>query len=322
MRQRILWVLMAAEAVLCICLYSFGTVFTSVFSSVMAFPFEQTGLFLRWLSLSGKAGNAAAIFLYAGISLAPAGILLVRRRNRRWYLEDILIGILCILLFVVLYVMINPSVLSSGLAAGTDTAFGKAFMGGMVWSVVSAFVVLKLLRLFFGADRQKLQNYLSWLLTVVNLIFVYMAAGVSYGTFLESVARFRSGNTASGSGLEISIVFLFIRYLVNALPYVMDIMIVFSVQSLMRAMKKDRYSEETAVLAKRLSKLCGMALIVMTLSGLLFNFLQLIFLNALKEIHGQIQLPLFSMVFVLGALLLAALIRENRQLKNENDMFI
>ena len=53
-----------------------------------------------------------------------------------------------------------------------------------------------------------------------------------------------------------------------------------------------------------------------------FTLPQIVFAGSLLVIVGFLYLPLFSVAFVLAALLLARFLEENRQLKQDNDLFI
>jgi len=64
----------------------------------LAVPFAQIGLGLRMLSLSGTAGNIAALILYFVLSLFPIILLPVICRRRRLAPEDGLLAVLSVLL--------------------------------------------------------------------------------------------------------------------------------------------------------------------------------------------------------------------------------
>ena len=73
--------------------------------SLFAIPFTLAGSGLRRLSLSGTAGNVAAVVLYTALSVLP----LLLNLKCKWYLEDVLPVVCSLLMFFVLYYMINPS---------------------------------------------------------------------------------------------------------------------------------------------------------------------------------------------------------------------
>ena len=57
-------------------------------------------------------------------------------------------------------------------------------------------------------------------------------------------------------------------------------------------------------------------------ADILFNLLQLFFQKQLYQINYVVQVPVFSIVFVLAVLLFARYIKEMQELKEENDLFI
>ena len=71
-----------------------------------------------------------------------------------------------------------------------------------------------------------------------------------------------------------------------------------------------------------MATLCRKALVAVVLTNVGFNLLQMLFADSLLIIDGFLYLPLFSVAFVLAALLLARFLAENRQLKQDNDLFI
>ncbi len=322
MKRRTLCVLLGAEAALCVML-QFGRAFLPQwFGAAMAFPFEQLGLLLRAMSLSGGIGNACALILYAALCLCPVLALLLAHRKRKLYPEDALLGVCCVLLFFVLYAMINPAMLANYPGMPVGQSVYKALLGGIVYSVIVGYFVLRLLRSFASADTGRLQRYLSAMLLVLNVVFIYLAFGGCLGELLDSIAALRAGNTGDGQSLGVSCAFLILQYGVNALPYVLDVLIVFALLDLLREQRAERYSDGAARAADRLSRLCGTVLAVTVLTQTGFNLLQLIFLKTLRVVNGVLAVPLLSMAVALIALVFAQYIRESKRLKDDNDMII
>lgn len=318
MKKKAFIFFLACEAVLCILLSFFQEILPGVFTSVMAFPFEQIALGLRILSLSGSAGNAAAIVLYVAVCLIPAALLLVLRRKRGLVPEDALLVLLSGVLFAVIYLMINPGMIPY--PVGPDA--GRGFLGAIAWSVIAGYVLLRVLRLFFAADVPRLQKYMAALLHGLNILFVYLAFGSAFGELLNSFETLRAGNVGNEHTLGGSYVFLVLQYLVDALPYVLDILAVFSGIRLLTELRADRYSQASVDAAHRLSRICGLALTIIVISNMGFNLLQLVFMKSLRVLSSTVQIPVLSVAFLLATLLLAQYIRENKQLKDDNDMFI
>lgn len=316
--------LLLVEAILCVVLCVLGNVSGENIAHMMAFPFAPIGDGLRALSLSGSMGNVVAILLYGGISLLPVGVLLFQASKKSLHWEDSLLVVLSPLLFVVLYEMINPGTLPLGPTElgmlGDDVR--KAMLGCVVYSVLVGYLVMRALRLFFSAGKIQLQKYLFILLGLLNMILVYLVFGGCLQKFLQTVESTKAANQGTEDGLTLTYAFLFLQLLVDALPYVLDILIVFASQHMLQKLQKDAYCEESMEAAGKLSKVCGRSLKVTILSIVVFNLLQLLCAKNLRVVNGFVNIPILSIVLTLAALLVAKLVTEGKRLKDDNDMFI
>lgn len=325
MKRNIYITLLAAEAAACVIFAALQTASapSGVFSAAMAFPFEQIGLTLRALSLTGRTGNAAAAVIYTALCLSPAAALLVLRKRRKLFPEDALLCLLSAALFAVLYLMVNPGMIgwfTGGAAAGQ--AAGKAVLGGAAYSVICGYLVLRALRLFMRqSDAAVLARYLAVMLGVLGAIFVFMASAC-FGGLLGSVTALKAANTGNEHLLGASYTFLILRFTVDALPYVLNVFVVLAALRLIEEFRADRYSAGTVAASGRVSKLCAVALAVSVLAGIGFNLLQLVFAKPLTVISVSVDIPVFSIAFVLAALLLTRFAAENKRLKDDNDAFI
>lgn len=324
MKKTLYFGLLLAEAVICVVLCVLGNVSGEEIAHIMAFPFAPIGDGLRALSLSGGVGNVVAIILYAGISLFPAGVIFVHVRKKKLHREDWLLVVLIPLLFVVLYEMINPGTLPLGpMELGMmGTAVRNAMLGCLVYSVLVGYLVLRALRLFFGAGKEKLQGYVSLLLGMLNVMLVYLVFGGCLQKLLQTFQSTKAANQGAEDGLAFTYVFLVLQMLVDALPYVLDILIVFACQHMLKELGKDAYSKDTMEAAGKLAKVCGLSLKITILSTVVFNLLQLLCAKNLRVINGFVNIPILSIILVLTALLVAKLVTEGKRLKDDNDMFI
>jgi hypothetical protein len=314
--------LLGIEAVLCVLLNIMKASFSDKFTAVMAFPFEQIGILLRTLSLHGGIDNIAAIVIYAAVSLLPVVALLILMKRRKLQWEDGLLVLMSAALFAVLYLMINPGFINQFFGKAAGLAVSKAILGGTVYSVFCGYLVLRVLRLCFDSGTEKLQKYMAIMLGVLNALFVYVIFGACFNDLLNSITTLRSGNIGNEHLLDASYVFLVLQFTVDALPYVFNVLVVFAALQLLSEMRSNRYSNSSVEAAGKLSRLCGLALSVTVLSNIAFNLLQIPFAKMLMVINSSVQIPILSIAFLLAVLLLARFISENKQLKDDNDMFI
>lgn len=321
MKTRRFPVFLAAEAVLCLLLYWAVEAQPQWFSTALAFPLEQLGKGLQVLSLSGEVGNDVAIVLYLLLSLLPLFAFYYIKCRRALQAEDGLLFLLSIFLFAALYWMVNPGLIPA-YAGLKNMEAEKSVLGGCVYAILASYGILRFLRYFRKADRNGLQHCLGLLLRVLAVLFIFCAFGAEFGAFLDKVEVIRASNQGNERLLGPSYVFLFLGYLTSALPYVLDAAVIFAGIALIKTLETDRYSEETVQAAHKLSKLCVNCLAAIVLVSLAFDLLQVVFMESISNISITIQLPILSIAFVLFALLLAQFIGENKQLKEDNDLFI
>lgn len=322
MKRGIFIGILVAEALACIVLCFLKASFSGAFSTALAFPFEQIGMGLRALSLSGSVGNAVAIVVYIVISLLPAIILLVLRKKRKLQAEDGLLVVLSILLFVVLYLMINPGFIDIPITDMDGAAFGKAMLGSVMYSVLIGYLTLRILRLFFVGGTDKLIHYMAVMLGLLNVIFVYLIFGAGLNNLIQSIVTLRADNAGYEYLLGLSYVCLILQFIVGVLPVILNVLIVFTALRLLDELLKDRYSAETLAVAECMSKQCVLVLVVTILSNIGLNLFQLLFTRSLMVHDSTVQVPVFSIIFVLAVLLLTRFFAANKQLKEDNDMFI
>jgi len=322
MKRKIYWGLLMLEAAVCIVISVLQVVRLDALTSVLAFPYEPLGNMLWALSVSGTFGNLIAIVLYAAISLLPVGYLLFIRKRRGWYPEDWLLVLASAMLFFVLYIMINPGLLPSILGMMAKSGMGKGFLGGVLSSIFVGYVVLRVLRYSKEADAGKLAVYLSALLSLLNFVFVFCIFGGLFSSLVSSLSSLLGNNADVQSGAGLSGLFLVLQFCVNALPYVLDILVITFGRHLLDAYVQDPFSERTTIAGKRLSRLCINALTATVLATVGFNLLQLLFASTLLVVNGKLVVPVFSLAFVLATLLLSNLLSGTKALKDENDLYI
>ncbi|MDR0886979.1 MAG: hypothetical protein LBN22_11645 [Clostridiales Family XIII bacterium] len=321
--KRNIWICcFTIEAILCIIISIIRAAFPSVFSSLAAFPFEQIGFGLRKLSLSGAMGNIFAILIYCVFCLIPIACFLFIRNKRKLYPEDGLLVLLSAVLFGVIYLMINPSdFLAENLGSGMPSA-GKAVFTGIIYSIMTGYIILRIIRLISENGTKKLYRYMKICLYLLNILFVYLAFGMCFDNLLDSIRTLKVGNLGNGNSLDASYIFLVLQFIGNALPYVLDIWIVSIAFKLLTNMQEDLYSTKTITTTLQLSHICITVLKINILTGIAINVLQLLCTKWLMVIHTSVQFPIQSILFVLATLILTRFVIESKQLKDENDLYI
>ncbi|MCL2631923.1 MAG: hypothetical protein FWD45_02375, partial [Coriobacteriia bacterium] len=107
------------------------------------------------------------------------------------------------------------------------------------------YFVLRVLRLFSNGGTEKLAHYMSVMLRLLAVLFVYVIFGVCFNGLLDSVTALRAGNVGNEHLLGTTYAFLVLQLIIDALPYAFNVLILFTALHLLDEMRVDRYSAET-----------------------------------------------------------------------------
>lgn len=316
--KRKAFLLLSLEALACAAYVFLGQALPSLFGALVTFPFKQIGLGLRALSLSGGGGNWAAIGLYGLLCLLPAGLLLLRKPH---HCEDLLLVLLSVVLFPVMYLMVNPQLLSGWLGQVYETMGGE-LLCLVTWSILVGYGLMTVLRKCFTAQHPKLTDYLKGLLVAYCAALVFGVFGNGLDSLLTNMDALRQANTGSANGLTLTYVFLVLQFFANNLPNVLFCGILLDACALLELLQTDGYTDSLISAADALSHRCGRMLMLVVLSNVCFNVVQLLFIRNLRNVSTVVRMPLDILLLVVGMLLIARFIRAHKALMDENDSFI
>lgn len=292
--------------------------------TIFSFPMDQIGLLLRNLSLSGAIGNVIAIILYAAISLIPAFGYLYLRAKKKNLKADVFLLFISIYSFIMMYFMINPGLFPSVIPEG-----GKMMLGSTFYSLLCTYFVLRILSTWKKADIPELQkgirNFLYVLIVIFVLVLVF-ECGVGTVERIQTVKASNSGVDFMGlyeaSSLIPTYLFVILQGIVKAVPYIFDIVITIIAMKAIRLLSTNGNMEEAMGAVEKLTRVCTNALGISVVTSLGFNILQLLFQSMLYNVNFSVELPIFSLVFVLAVLLFARYMQEYQKMKQEHDLFI
>ncbi len=326
MRQKLFWIL-GIEAVVCVILCILQHSFSGWFSSLMAFPFEQIGVGLRALSLSGTPGNIAAIVIYLAVCISPLIYCLMRRKQRS--AADSVLLLTSLLLFVCMYFMINPAKMP-GMQSPDAAQIGKAALGAMVYMTLILYLVLRMTRGF--SDEKKGLRYLGIILTLFCVVLVFSIFGAGPQAIMQNMQKFNSENAVTSDSfglvyggapeLALSRTFIVLQGLSALLPNAMELLIIFSALGLIAQFKKDAYGAGVGKAAAKLSRICLISVISIIVAQLAVNCLQLLMGGQILSVSFTANIPLDTLAIALVTMLLAKFFERSRQLKADNDMII
>lgn len=336
MKRKTLLLVLTIEAVICFAAAIWGSSnASSAFGTVMSFPFVQIGNLLRLLSLSGSLGNIIAIVHFVAIGAIPIAYLLKRILTKKAKAEDTLLIVMSALLFLSLYWNINPVYFSSLWAIGGPSAeFGAAILGSVTYSVLAGYIIFKAMRNLNYSGTGETLKYLKIFFAVTAVILVYSIFGDGISSLTARMAAIASTNTNTDPMLaffpselvnwplvftQSFVVFLFI---LNQIPSLINIAIVFWAIRLSEELMADRYGENVMTAANSLVSICKKSVVAIMLCTITGNLLQLIFSKWLLSSNFVTIIPLFQLALVLSMFLLAKYFAESKKIKTDNEQFI
>lgn len=305
MSQKRYWLILALAALCAFCTAAISAFSPEILTSTPGFPYQMIGFLLRKLSLFSVSGNIAAWVIYVLFSLAPAAVFAMLKIKNRFVPADLCLPLLSAMLFFCLYRCINPHLLVLG-------EFSAAMLCGALHSILIGYGFLRMMHNAAGADPIKLQRFIRLLLYAFAVFFVYLIFSASVQTLTNSVKALLSGNTERSFSRTFTLILLVIGFICDILPYAMNLLVIESMLNLF----SDSFSSE------QLIRRCQNALNISILSTIGYNAVQVFCARVLLHVHIAIELPLFALGFLAAVMLLAQYIRENRQLKADNDLFI
>ena len=159
--------------IICFCAAALLTLFVvltkylpNLFSSLMAFPFEQIADGIGLLSKAGRVGNGLAAAVWIGISAIPAIIALRYKKGKETVLERVSLCVLSGTILLALYGMVNPRFFRPALSEGFSeySKLIKVIFGVSIWAVVVLCIILRLIRLFRQGNKEQLFKYMQTVL--------------------------------------------------------------------------------------------------------------------------------------------------------------
>lgn len=311
MKKRISF--LAVGAAICVLLLLIFVTDASRLTAI-ALPFVWIGNGLRALSLSGTAGNIAAIGLYVLACLLPMLLAL----KRKWRIEDWLLPVTSGAMAYILYLMINPGLRPAALSGDVGTLICAC----SVYSVLLAWSVIRLLRYCDNAGVSKIYGALRIFLAICAVECVWIGFGIGFGSFRADIAAMQEANTMPGLNLVPTYIFQFLTFGVTALEYGLDALVMFLGIGLLRELEKDPYSDSSYMAAERCAAWCRRAMIIIATAYAALNLAQVFFAGLLHYLDSQFRFPVISMAIVFAMLALSRLLYQGKQMKEDNDLFI
>ena len=273
--------------------------------------FSHMGQWLRALSLSGAAGNAAAWVIVLLLAALPALGLLWRGRCG-W---DWLLLLAALQILAGLYFLVNPTLLDTPMDASSLWALAAACGTG---ATLTAWAVLRGLKQLETAACT-LTALLDGAGYLLLCLAVWNRAAELYGA-IQSVAE---GNTAiPADQLFPTYVSLTLLAIAGLIPQVLSCLVLLWGGDLARAMEAAPFSGDTAALAEKLSRRCAGTATLSVLVCVAGNAAQMLLFSVLRHISAMISFPVETVLLAAALGLLCRYIQGAKAVNDDNESII
>lgn len=322
MKRRRINSFLIGEGVACIVLFILIKDQAIGYDSIISFPFVHMGNLLRKLSMSGSSGNIIAWIAYVLLCAWPLLLLGLRIRKRSQNLADMLLVVLSALLFVSMYFMINPGLAMGVLMpAGLGDAW-KIGISSVIYMVVLAYVVLRLILRFQTGKTERLLADLAFMLIVFAVLLVMALTFAMPFEIMREMESIEAANTMTGIDFSLTHLFVVLRKIIIMIPLLYQILIVLAGFDLVQELKIERYSTEVVEKAIHVGNRCKEAIVATVLASVLINITQLIVGAKLLHSNYHLEIPLLSILTVIITMLLAKYFAHSVEIKKEMDLFV
>jgi hypothetical protein len=290
-------------------------------AGLISFPFAQIGGLLRRMSLENAVGNIVAVLLYGAMGLAPLLALLWRIVKRKAGFEDSLLVVISALLFFMIYLIVNPGLVIQHLEF-MDFRLGKAILGGVFYSVLIGYLILRLLRRVNGSKASKMLDWLRLFLALAAGVMVFSVFYLGVANLVGTIQQVKSANTDPSISLAATNVLIVIRFILQQIPVVLSVWLLLLAIGLAGALKKEQFGRETVEAAGKLGAFCKLTLAITVLSAIVANLMQLLFSRSLLQSDFAVDIPLTSVILMLIVLVLAQYLDDSSKLNEDNQLII
>lgn len=314
MKHKKYYICLGIEAVLLIVLNAISQRVNPPVTSLLAFPFEQIANGLMLLAGSGSMGNGLALALLVCTAAVPTVLSFVGQKQQKYAIEMAAGIITSFVILIALYGMMNPYRFCPSILAGTEgwTPVLMGVFGVTIWSCIVDCVILRLLRLFRSGKVKSLRHYLVTAVFSVGIIFTVFCFSTPVSVMFSNINKSQS---------SLDIVFAILRFAASVIPYLLNIRVCVTIVDLIQAVEQN-HAEVLKASAEKTVNLCCLSLLVTAALTAVWNILQMIFMKYLSNVHASADIPFVSIIFTLMILLISRLLVENRNLHDDNDLFI
>ena len=315
-------ILFIIEAIVCGVLARVVNISNSKIDNLLVYPFVT--LANKLFNISVKGNNFLAWLILIEVVLIPIVIMVVILIFKKFKPIHIMLPVLSIYLFYIIYSIINPTTLVSTI--GKNGYYSIVDLENALCSVfyilLISYIVLMFIQRFKGASEKRIISYIEIIIIAVGLILVANSIYINYFESAKSYSSVYKEISPYGIDMKYTKIFYILKYIIEALPTILYVVMSIIGISILDNMKLDRFDEKVIKQTKLLSKISIISVIIMVMVNLGFNVLTLPYISKLYGDFRCFVVPVYFIVFSLGILLFSKYIEDTKKIKDDNDLFV
>ncbi len=297
-------------------------------------PFVWAGAGLRALSLSGWAGNALAVLLYALLSLTPLWPFVSKARLKvhsfRWHLVA-----MSAYLFFLLYFMVNPSMIQTLFHSNMGAQQEALRVEQLILCIFFYSLLIACWILGIMADAGRIPLQLRRLMIVLGAVMIVSVFYINVANLKSALAslpkppedifglRFTSSIPgAAGSPPAYDGFMAVVRFVFDSAPVILLLTVLSMAGKLLHSLERSFFSEDNQRHAAAIAGRCRLVILVSLGGMLITNVLQLLLARGLHNVNVSGQIPLITLILSLAMMLVSRYLERSFAVYRENQMMI
>lgn len=313
MKAKNIRLIILVSMIVLLVLAAIGYLNGAVYSTFLAFPFQQIIMLVSFLSTKGVILNGIGIFVYLAVTLLPFVYLVDKVLKGRANVEDLLLILLSITIGYSLYVGLNP--VSEHIQIDSkEFVIERYTVISMVnyWILIS-YLAIKLIRNVEKIDSNNSILYIQYLLAFVSLVIIVNIIGVELPNY---IMQSKAMGDPNGNGRNIA--FVFLSFLTRMVPSLLAVILIF------RSFELNRKNIEVRIVrfAQRIKKLSRLFLMISFGVIGVHSFISVFFIDYVASKNMISMAQLASLIVIFAFYIISNTILKNKELEEESRLIV
>ena len=286
----------------------------AVYTTFLAFPFQQIIILISYLSGKGIVLKAIGNFTYLVLTLSPIIYLVNKVIKKKFSFEDLILVLLGVSIGYTLYLGLNPHLVDLKIDSKEAVVERYTILSMINYWILISYLVIKLVKNIEKIKPSDTILYIQYLLTFIGLIIIVNVIGVEFPNYISQLKNLGVYSFDDANLLGPIIIYIFISLLSVMIPAILAIFLVFSSLEL----NKRNFEVGIKGFAIRIRKASKLYLLISFAIILCYSFISIFFIKYV-DISGMMSMSsIISLIVMLTFYITSTLILKNKILEEKS----